>query len=77
MPDSPSKKRWDAENSVTFSIKFMNKGDADIMEYLSQQAAQGVSKGAIIKQALREYISAQTNTTITTPAKGEKGQGEK
>ena len=72
MPNSEAKNKWDRENSIVFSIKLMKKTDADIIEFLNSQLAQGISKGQTIKIALREYI-----TTITTPAKGEKGQGEK
>lgn len=57
MPDTPAKKKWDRENSVVFSVKLMNKTEADIIQYLDCQLANGVGKGTVIKKALREYIA--------------------
>lgn len=56
MPDSEAKKKWIAENTIVFSLKLMKKADADIIAYLDSKGAEGVKKGTVIKQALREYM---------------------
>lgn len=56
MPDTPAKKKWDRENSVVFSVKLMNKTEADIIRYLDFCLFHGEGKGTVIKKALREYI---------------------
>lgn len=66
MPDSEAKKKWIKDNTVFIGLKLQKKTDADILAFLD-----GKPKQTTIKTALREYI-----TTITTPAKGEKGQSE-
>ena len=75
--DSQRKKDFDEKYMVFVAFKLFRRtekgeNDQSIIDFLD-----GKNKSAVIKTALREYISAQTNTTITTPAKGEKGQGEK
>ena len=128
MPDSTAKKEWMKKNSVMVSVKFMNKSDAALIEYLDAQKQSGKERSAVIKRAIKEYmerhpmeyrygmrlrgyspgaqpkgvlrreddttgkyhdiivydrplsaeeISNYDLDTITTPAKGEKGQGEK
>ena len=57
MPDAPSKRRWDSENTIVFSIKLMRRTDADIIAFLEKKLSQGVSKGSAIKTALREYMA--------------------
>ena len=69
MPDYPSKRKWDKENTVLIAIKFQKKTDQDVIDFL-----EGKNKRDTVLAALREYIERHT---ITTPAKGEKGQGEK
>lgn len=51
MPDSPSKRRWDAEHTVHVSIKFQRKTDQDCIDYL-----EGKNKRDTICAALREYM---------------------
>ena len=51
MPDSPSKKRWDAEHTVKINIKFQRKTDQDVIDYLN-----GKNKKNIICAAIREYM---------------------
>lgn len=51
MPDSEAKKKWIRENSTIISIKYMNRSDADILDFL-----EGKPKATIIKAALREYM---------------------
>ena len=78
MPDYPSKRKWDKENTVLIAIKFQKKTDQDVIDFL-----EGKNKRDTVLAALREYMANHPNakpfcdTTITTPAKGEKGQGEK
>ena len=74
--DSKRKKEWDEKYMVFVAFKLFRetengKNDQDIIDFLD-----GKNKSAVIKTALREYISSHNNT-ITTPAEGEKGQGEK
>ena len=69
MPDYPSKRKWDKENTVLIAIKFQKKTDQDVIDFL-----EGKNKRDTVLAALREYIERHT---ITTPAKGEKGQREK
>ena len=71
MSDSEAKKAWARDNMMLVGLKLHRKYDADLVEYLTPLADK---KQATIKAALREYIE---RNTITTPAKGEKGQGEK
>lgn len=52
MPDSEAKKAWMKSNTTMVSVKMLNKGDADILEFLRDKP-----KATIIKQALREYMS--------------------
>lgn len=61
MPDAPSKRRWDAENTIVFSIKLMKRTEEDIVKYLDDCVSRGISKGAIIKAALREYMKNHPN----------------
>ncbi len=51
MPDSEAKTRWMRENSKNLTVKFMNKSDKDILDFL-----EGKPKATIIKLALREYM---------------------
>ena len=74
MSDSEAKKAWARDNMMLVGLKLHRKYDADLVEYLTPLADK---KQATIKAALREYIERHNTTTITTPAKGEKGQGEK
>ena len=34
MPDAPSKKRWDKENTVFMTVKFQRKSDQDVIDFL-------------------------------------------
>ena len=84
MPyDSEAKKEWNRNNLVHLGVKLFRpikgkQNDGDIIDYLD-----GKVKGEVVKAALREYMANHPDakpfcdTTITTPAKGEKGQGEK
>ena len=51
MPERESKEKWARENSTKITIKFLHKGDADLLEYLGKHA-----KATVIKAALREYM---------------------
>lgn len=51
MPDAPSKKKWDAENTRIFSVKLFRKTENDVIEYLEDK-----NKRTIICAAIREYI---------------------
>ena len=57
MPDSEAKKKWDKENSIIFSVKLMRRTEADIVNFLDASLKRGVSRGTIIKKALREYMA--------------------
>ena len=57
MPDAPSKRRWDAENTIVFSLKIMKRTETDIYDFLKKCQANGIGKGTIIKTALREYMA--------------------
>ena len=56
MPDAPSKKRWDAENTIVFSVKLMRRTESDIIDYLDANLSRGIGKGTVLKAALREYM---------------------
>ena len=49
-------KKRKEECTTMFSMRLQNSTDADILEYLAQQMAQGKTRQGIIKQALREYM---------------------
>jgi len=51
MPDTPAKRRWDAENTVLIAIKFQKKTDQDVIDYLV-----GKNKKDTICEAIRYYI---------------------
>ena len=51
MPDSPSKRKWDAENLVIITIKFQRRKDQDVIDYL-----EGKNKRDTICAALRYYM---------------------
>ena len=75
MPDSKHKQEWDKQYTFVVTFKLFreyngDRNDQDLIDWLNSDKGRRSEK---IKTALREYI----NTTITTPAKGEKGQGEK
>ena len=67
--DSEAKKRWDKENTVMVSIKFQNKPDGDIIDFLRDNVDDNTSKQDIIKAALREYIAnrKETDSDIEPP----------
>ena len=51
MPDAPSKKRWDAENVLIYTVKFMRRTDADVIDFL-----QGKNRRDTILKVVRYYI---------------------
>ena len=51
MPDSPSKRKWDAENIRTITIKLNRNKDKDIIEFLESK-----NKHDAICEAVRYYI---------------------
>ena len=51
MPDSPSKRKWDAENLVIVTIKFQRRKDQDVIDYLDRK-----NKRDTICAALRYYM---------------------
>ena len=69
MPESKAHAEWTAKNTTVISVRLNNKLDKDILDFLRDK-----NKQKLIKDLLRMEMN---NTTITTPAKGEKGQGEK
>ena len=56
MPDRPSKRKWDAENTVLIAIKFQRKSDQDCIDFL-----EGKNKRNTICAALREYMTNHPN----------------
>ena len=52
MPDAPSKKRWDAENTKTISVKLMRKSDQDVIDFF-----EGKNKRDTLCMIVREYIA--------------------
>ena len=69
-PDSEAKKAWMKNNSTMVTVKFMNKGDDDILRYL-----EGKQKATVIKKALR-LLMAQEGFVYTPPADNEEQEGE-
>lgn len=59
MADSPSKRRYDADNTKMVSIKLNKKTDADIIEYLE---ASGNKQGKI-KAGIRLYMEMEEKMT--------------
>lgn len=51
MPDSPSKKKWDAANVRIFTFKLFRRTDQDVIEYL-----ESANRRNVICAAIREYI---------------------
>lgn len=55
--DPVSKKNWDKQNTTPLLIKFQNKTDQDIIDYLEEASIEkGTTRQVIIKAALREYM---------------------
>jgi predicted Rdx family selenoprotein len=48
-----ARKAWEKENKHRFSINFMKRSEADIIEFLERKQEEGQPKGTTIKQALR------------------------
>lgn len=49
--DSESKKKWDAQNTFIYTVKFMRKTDEDVIEFL-----QGKNRKETICKAVRFYM---------------------
>ena len=49
--DSASKKKWDAQNTLIYTIKFMRKTDQDVIDFL-----QGKNRKETICKVVRYYI---------------------
>lgn len=61
--DPESKRRWDKENTSPVLIKFQNKTDGDILEYLEAKSREGMTKQSFIKLAIREYMKNHEGET--------------
>lgn len=51
MPDKPSKRRWDLENTFRITIKFQKKTDQDCIDFLA-----GKNYRDTVCTALRYYM---------------------
>lgn len=51
MPDSPSKKKWDAANVRIITVKFFRKKDQDVIDFLEAR-----NRHDAICAAIREYM---------------------
>ena len=51
MADAPSKLRWDAENTRTYTVKLFRKTDEELINYMENKP-----KGELIRKALRYYM---------------------
>lgn len=51
MPDAPSKRRWDAENTFRITIKFQKKSDQDVIDFLVDK-----NKRDTVCEAIRYYM---------------------
>ena len=54
MKESPKKTEWDKNNSEKITIRFMHKGDADILF-----ALEGKQKATEVKRLIRLGIEAE------------------
>lgn len=59
MADAPSKQKWDAENTRTYTVKLFRKTDEELIEYM-----EGKPKGELIRKALREYMKYHPDIEI-------------
>ena len=57
MSVGQTKYAWDKKNSMFVGVKFMNKADGELIEYMEKMVGKGVPKGFLIKKALREYMT--------------------
>ena len=48
---------WDKKKKYIFSVGLMKEQDADIIEFLEEKRAEGISRNSVVKDALRETIS--------------------
>lgn len=57
MPDSIAKRRWDAEHTVSLSLKLNARTDADILAALAGKARQ-----TEIKRLIRAALAAESSS---------------
>lgn len=50
-PEPPSKIRWDRENSIVYTVKFMRKTDQDVIDFLD-----GKNRRNTILEVVRYYM---------------------
>ena len=53
MAEYASKTKWDAENSVVYTVKFMRKTDQDVIDFLT-----GKNRRDTILTVVREYMAS-------------------
>lgn len=51
------RQRWDKENLLKLGISLHRKNDADLVEYVEQQKANGKTASEIFREALHHQIS--------------------
>lgn len=56
MPDSEAKRRWRKENTKNLVVNINKNQDKEIFEWLE---SLDVPYGALVKAAIKEYISKQ------------------
>jgi len=61
--ESEAKRKWDKENTTKVLLKLNHNTDKDLLAYLEQREAQGLSRAGAFKDALREKISREKEST--------------
>lgn len=61
MAWSAARKKWDAENTVIFSVKFFKSSESDLIQFMDSKVdkANGIGRGTILKKALEMYMRAE------------------
>ena len=59
MSKTSTKIIWDKDNAYMFTMKFMRKSEADMVQFIEDNLAKGIGRNTLMKQALREYMERQ------------------
>lgn len=61
MAQSSASRKWDAENTLIFSVKFFKTSEADIIAFMDSKVdkASGIGRGTILKRALAMYMESE------------------
>lgn len=61
MSTGAAKKRWDSENTLVVSTKFVRTTEQDMLDFLDSKTdlANGIGRSTVIKQAIRLMMAQE------------------